>query len=423
MHDDIFQMKKEILELFWVAIIVMFHKSAYSDNVCSCEQVPVITAGSDPTYKHHSITLPEVGELETLTQETQTIIDQIKCYPTNYIAGPGEAFFLCPSAFVPCPPVLSSSPEIYQASTSQNFTLPIPLLMHLGKLYIVDEIASIKEVTKAQAESVLQVNDWPDLLPGIPQPAFHFVYKYGMQVWMDPPDVVRKLCRLPKSLFEEQIELEDVLVRLLTNIDKYKELVSGQVVKTQLTFPNSKLISNNPLTSERPSDSVGDGTPKDGRKRRHADDVSKIQPSVGVYANASKEVIKKNDKGTGRFEEIVKLRSEEAIGTENDASSESHAEGSEIVNSRFNIVEEEAVIVTSDKKTENVLSEERHEDPVKASSLPMESLANTMRHAPTKYYKNHFFIQAHLLPRTPVNIIQFSDIENRITQENSLQKK
>ena len=105
MYNDIFQirMKKEILELFWVAVIVMFHKSAYSENVCSCEQVPVITAGSDPTYKHHSITLPEIEELETLSQETQTIINQIKCNPTNYVAGPGEAFFLCPSAFVPCP--------------------------------------------------------------------------------------------------------------------------------------------------------------------------------------------------------------------------------------------------------------------------------------------------------------------------------
>ena len=154
--------------MFWVALITMFHKSVYTENTCSCEQIPVITAmaGNDPTYKHHQVILPEIKELEALTTEAQTILKQIKCSPTNYVAGPGEALFLCPSAFVPCPPLLSSSPKIYEDSNSENFTLPIPLLMHHGDLYIVDEIHSIREVTKAEAEKFLQVNSWPLVLPG-----------------------------------------------------------------------------------------------------------------------------------------------------------------------------------------------------------------------------------------------------------------
>ena len=99
-------MEKGILGMFWVAIITMIHKSVYTETTCSCEQIPIISAvaGSDPSYKHHQIILPEIKELEALTAETQTIIKQIKCSPTNYVAGPGEALFLCPSAFVPCPP-------------------------------------------------------------------------------------------------------------------------------------------------------------------------------------------------------------------------------------------------------------------------------------------------------------------------------
>ena len=315
-------MKKGILGLFWVAIIILFHKSVFSENVCSCEQVPVITAtaGSDPTYKHHQITLPEIKELETLTTETQTIINQIKCSPTNYIARPGEALFLCPSAFVPCPPLLSTSPEVYKDSTSKNFTLPIPLLMHHGDLFIIDEIHSIREVTKAQAEKFLQVNSWPLMIPGKAQPSFHFVYKYRRQVWMDPPFEPQKLCRLPKSLFEEQVGLEDVLVRLLHSIEKYKELVSGQIVKTQLTFPNTKLISNKPSTSEKTSEKVSEKpsektTPEVGRRKRHVNSVTNQQQklqSVDISVNVSRKAIVKPKEEADGFGDTVNSKREEA---------------------------------------------------------------------------------------------------------------
>ena len=117
------RMRKGILGLFWITSITMFHKTAFSEDVCACEQVNVITAGSDPTYRHHSIPLPKLKDLESLTQETQNIIRQIKCAPTSYLAGPGEAFFLCPPAFVPCPPLFATaakSPEIYKGSTARN---------------------------------------------------------------------------------------------------------------------------------------------------------------------------------------------------------------------------------------------------------------------------------------------------------------
>ena len=120
----------------------------------------------------------------------------------NYVAGPGESLFLCPPEFVPCPHLLTIPPEVFKDCNRKNFSFPLPLLLHHDEIYIVDEVNSIQQATKANANSILQLDDWPVAVPGSAQPAFHFVFKYGREVWMEPPLETSKLCCLPKSLFE-----------------------------------------------------------------------------------------------------------------------------------------------------------------------------------------------------------------------------
>ena len=160
----------------WSSLIVWGYQAQIGEAACQCEHIPTVVADEQQyaSYLHHQVALPTMTELQNLTSEVKEILAQTNCRPTTLKAGPGETLFACPAGFVPCPVLSDLTQEVLQACNDQAFVVPLPFLVHHGKVFRVDEVQNIKLTTKNMASKVLEVDD---LLAMGMSAAFHFVYK------------------------------------------------------------------------------------------------------------------------------------------------------------------------------------------------------------------------------------------------------
>ena len=145
----------------WLLSLLSLAGSAASQvPPCQCEKVPTIAASDhyEKTYHHHQITLPSLNDLKNLTQEVNTILTQISCSPTTFEAGPGEALFICPAAFIPCPHLTDLDRDVLKACNEEQFAVPLPILIHHGELYRVDEIHAITKQNKTKLDPLLDLS-------------------------------------------------------------------------------------------------------------------------------------------------------------------------------------------------------------------------------------------------------------------------
>ena len=231
--------------MWWLKplLIILSSQAQISEADCQCEHIPTIVADEQKyaSYRHHQVALPTKTELHNLTSNVKDILAQANCHPTEFEAGKWgigteETLFACPAGFAPCPILPDPTHEVLQACNNEKFVIPLPFIIHHGEIFKVDEVQNIQPTSQDMASRVLEVNKWPVL--GM-STSFHFVYKFGKSVWMDPPLKAKILCRLPKALFDEQLGLQEAHQRLMRGVKNYNQLLKGQVVNTKIHYPNT----------------------------------------------------------------------------------------------------------------------------------------------------------------------------------------